>query len=275
VINKNNMLSQLYYHELESRDRIFGRLQLNFAIYASVIALLAYMVRMVDYSSSCVALTIFFIGLSIAVLLLIWSIYLTIVALTGFEYKTFPKTTDLISYADDVEKHAEAMKAYNSKYNQNIEIPDSEKKLDRYVSKAYSKCIDHNYAINEFRRKAIRKSVWGMVLASIPIVISSIAFVFYDLDASSPRKVSTSFNEEMPLVNAIKSIHRGVSNLPTTKQNKEALVMPNNESGQQSNEQTQIVPPPPPEPKEPKLQVSTEDFKEPLPDKAKILNETK
>lgn len=275
MINKNDMLSRLYYHELESRDRIFGRLQLNFAIYASVIALLAYMVRMVDYGSSCVVLTIFFIGLSVAVVLLIWSVYLTIVALTGFEYKTFPKTNGLISYADDVEKHAEAMKAYNSKYNQNIEIPDPEKKFDRYVSKAYSKCIDHNYAINEFRRKAIRKSVWSMVLVSIPIVISSIVFVFYDLDASSPRKVSTSFNEGMPLVNAIESIRRGISNLPTTKQDKEALVMPNNESVQQDNEQKQNVPPPPPEPKEPELQVSTEDFKEPLPDKTQILNEDK
>ena len=273
MINKNAMLSRLYFHELESRDRIFGRLQLNFAIYASIIALLAYMVRMVDYGSSCVVLTIFFVSLSVAAVLLIWSVYLTIVALTGFKYKTFPKTSDLISYADAVEKHTEAMIAYNSEYNQNIEIPNPEKKLDRYIRKAYSKCIDHNYAINEFRRKAIRRSVWGMVLASIPFVISSIVFVFYDLDASSPRKVSTSFNEGMPLVNAIESIHNGISNRPTTKQDKEALVMSNNEAGQ--HEQNQNIPPPPPEPKEPEVQVSTEDLKEPLPNKAQILNEDK
>ena len=114
-----------------------------------------------------------------------------------------------------------------------------------------------------------------MVLASIPILISSFAFVLYDLDASSPRKVSASFNEGMPLVNAIESIHGGISNIPTRKQDKGALVMPNNESGQKDDEQKQNIPPPPPEPTEPELQVSTEDVKEPLPDKAKILNEDK
>ncbi len=275
MINKSDILSRLYYHELESRDKIFGRLQLNFAIYASIIALLAYMVRMIDYGSSCVVLTIFFVGLSIAVLPLGWSIYLTIAALTGLKYKTFPRANDLISYADEVDKHADDIQAYNSNYNQDIEVPDPEKKLDKYVCKAYANCIDHNYEINELRRKAIRNSLWGMVIASIPILISSFAFVFYDLDASSPRKVSASFNEGTPLVNAIESINGGISNIPTKNQDKEALVMPNKNSGQKDDEQKQIIPPPPPEPTEPELQVSIENFKEPLPDKAKMLNEDK
>lgn len=34
-------------------------------------------------------------------------------------------------------------------------------------------------------------------------------------------------------------------------------------------------PPPPPEPRRPELQVSTEDFREPLPDRSQILNEDK
>ncbi|CAM0557782.1 hypothetical protein EHLJMEHL_02875 [Vreelandella titanicae] len=275
MINKNDMLSQLYFNELESRNRIFGRLQLNFAVYASIVALFVYMVRTVDYGSSCVAVTLFFVGLSVSIVLLIWSVYLTIVALTGFEYNTFPKAKDLIDYAADLDSHAEAMKAYNSEYNQNIEIPDSEKKFEKYVSKAFSKCIDHNYEINEFRRKVIRKSIWGMVLASIPIVFSSIIFVFYDLDASSPRKVSASFNEGMPLVNAIESIHSGIPNLQTVEIDKETINMPNNELGEQESNQKQNIPPPPPEPNEPELQSSTEDFKEPLPDKAQILNEDK
>lgn len=56
--------SELYFHELDTRDRIFARLQLNYAIYASAIAMLAYMARMVDYSTPCIYLSFFMSALS-------------------------------------------------------------------------------------------------------------------------------------------------------------------------------------------------------------------
>lgn len=275
MIDTNNMLSQRYYHELDSRDRIFSRLQLNFAIYASVIALLAYMLRMIDYSSSCVAITLFFVGLSAGAGLLAWSIYYTIAALTGHEYKTLPKSDELIRYEDELKKHAESLKEYNLKYKQKAEVPDPHAARSKYMSEAFSKCIDHNYAINEFRRQAVRKSIWSMVKASIPVILSAFLFVIYDLDASSPRKVSVSFNEGNPLINAIDSVQRSISVISTAALEKEGAAMSNEEDCPNNAQQPHVTPPPPSEPKKPELQVSTEDFKAPLPNKAQILNEDK
>lgn len=275
MIDTNNMLSQRYYHELDSRDRIFSRLQLNFAIYASVIALLAYMVRMIDYSSSCVAITLFFVGLSAGAALLAWSIFYTVVALTGYEYKTLPKSDELIRYEDELKQHAESLKEYNLKYKQEVKVPDPDVALNKYISGAFSKCIDHNYAINEFRRQAVRKSIWSMVNASIPVIFSALLFVIFDLDASSPRKVSVSFNEGKPLINALDRVQRSISVISTTASKKEKTAMSHEEDHPNNAQQQNVPPPPPPEPKQPELQVSTEDFKAPLPDRAQILNEDK
>lgn len=275
MIDTNNMLSQRYYHELDSRDRIFSRLQLNFAIYASVIALLAYMVRMIDYSSSCVAITLFFVGLSAGAALLAWSIFYTVFALSGYEYKTLPKSEELIRYEDELKQHAESLKEYNLKYKQDFKVSDPDVALNKYISEAFSKCIDHNYAINEFRRQAVRKSIWSMVNASIPVIFSALLFVIFDLDASSPRKVSVSFNEGSPLINTLDSVQRNISVILTTASKKENTAMSHEEDRPNNAQQQNVPPPPPPEPKRPELQVSTEDFKAPLTDRAKILNEDK
>lgn len=269
------MLSQRYYHELDSRARIFSRLQLNFAIYASVIALLTYMLRMIDYSSSCVAITLFLVGFSAGAGLLAWSIYYTIVALTGHEYKTLPKSDELIRYEDELKKHAKSLRKYNLEYKQKVEVPDPNAELGKYISEAYSKCIDHNYAINEFRRQAVRKSIWSMVKASIPVILSAFLFVIYDLDASSPRKISVSFSEGNPLINAIDGVQRSISIISTTTLEKETAEMSKEKCHPNNAQKQNFTPPPPPEPKKPELQVATEDFKAPLPDKAQILNEDK
>ena len=269
------MLSQRYYYELEFRENIFNRLQLNFAIYASIIALIAYMVRMLDYGSSCVAITLFFVGLFAGAVLLIWSIFHSVTALTGYEYKTLPKSVELITYENDLQQHAKALEDYNSKYNQTAEIPNIKILLNKYIDEDYSKCIDHNYTINEYRKQAVRKSIWRMVTALIPIALSVFLFVSFDLDVSSPRKVSASFSDGKPLIKALDNVHKSISEIVTKDTQKEKTKM-SNENDQSNAPQSHDAPPPPPqEPQRPQLQTSTEDFKGPMPDKSQILTEEK
>lgn len=275
MIDINNMLLKRYYHELDSRDKIFSRLQLNFAIYTSVIALLFYMIRTVDYSSSCVAITLFFVGLSSGAVLLVLSVFYTVTALTGYEYKTLPKTDELIRYEDELEQYVKSLKEYNLKYKQKIDIFQPIVVFNKYIRETLSKCVDHNYAVNEFRRQVVRKSIWKMVHAAIPMMFSALLFVVFDLDASSPRKVSASFNEGSPLINVLDSVQISISNTSTVASKKEKTAMPHEKDDSNNAQQQNVPPPPPPEPKRPELQVSTEDFKAPLLDREQILNESK
>lgn len=271
----NDFLSQLYFYELDARDKIFTRLQLNFAIYASVVALLAYMVRMIDYSALCVVLTLFFVGLVACVGFVARSVYYTFVALTGHEYKTLPKSTELIRYKQELQDLATSTIEYNRLYQQALEVPNSRALFKSQVCKYFADCIDCNYQINERRRQAIRKSIWAMILAAIPLMVSALLFIGFDLDASSPRKVAISFSEGQPLVNALRGAPEISSSFPFFNQKKDNSIMAEQQKQPESVPQPVKIPPPPALPKEPSLQISTEDFKAPLPPNVQILNENK
>lgn len=270
-------LSELYFHELDTRERIFSRLQLNFAIYASGIALLAYMARMVDFESSCVILTLFYVGLTASAVLLGISIHHTVVSLTGYRYMTLPKATEIVRYGIELRDRSESLKQYNQKYGQSVSVPDPDSSISDYISEAMSQCIDHNYSINEFRRQVNRKSIWFMILAAAPVIFSAALFVFFDLDASSARKVTVAFAENHPLINSLNKIQKSIVTISDiNNEQRGALNMTDEQKNQGSAPAVQQTPPPPPpEPKKPDLQYSTEDFKAPMPDKAKLLNEGK
>lgn len=257
------LLSEIYFHELDTRERIFNRLQLNFAVYASAIAVLAYMARMIDYGSNCQVVTLFYVGLIFSIVLISISIYLSINSLTGFEYKVFPKAQEVIDYKKEITNYAQTLKEYNETNDLNTEIPDPESSTNQYTAKCLARCIDHNSKINEYRRKGVRRSVWFMILSAIPIVFAAFLFIGFDLDATSPHKLPQPTNvttDSNPVIS--KMITSSISPENRTKE----------ESGMTSKKQT---PPPPPPPKEPELQVSTEDLKAPMPNKAQILNEKK
>jgi hypothetical protein len=51
---------------------------------------------MVDFESSCVILTLFYVGLTASAVLLGISIHHTVVSLTGYRYMTLPKATEIV-----------------------------------------------------------------------------------------------------------------------------------------------------------------------------------
>ncbi|MFM1691490.1 hypothetical protein [Aeromonas salmonicida] len=267
--------SELYFHELDTRDRIFARLQLNYAIYASAIAMLAYMARMVDYSTPCIYLSFFYVGIITTVALLLFSAHATWRALTGHTYAMLPKAKEMYEYDQKLRADTEATQHYNSTYNLNVPLPDHESRFESFVSEAMSQCIDHNYALNETRRYLIRRALFYILCAVIPFGASALLFVVQDMDASSPRKVSTSFSESSPLANKLNDLGTFVAKSQFfIHERNNVMSEPDNKK---TTNQTQTPPPPPQptNPQKPQLQYATESFNPSLPDKEKLLNEGK
>ena len=116
------------------------------------------------------------------------------------------------------------------------------------------------------------------ILASIPILLASILFITFDLDVSSPRK--DFLISDRNLAASISQLSSKISKPESpqlTNDKKEASIMTNNQDNKtpSSQPQQQPQPQPPIAPKKPELQYSTENFKEPMPNKPKILNENK
>ncbi|WP_292992652.1 hypothetical protein [Nitrosomonas sp.] len=269
-----NILSDLYFHELSARDKVFNRLQLNYAIFTSEIALLAYMARMVDFSSSYVILVSFYMCLIISLIFLGIAAKWTWVALTGYKYATLPKSQEIIAYKENLRVYSDEIKKYNEISGENISVPDPNAKFDIYVYEIISFCTDRNYQINEDRRLIVRKSLLFVFYGAIPFVFAAILFIIFDLDASSPRKIATSYTEGTPLINSIKITGASISEI-SKNVNQERIIEMSNEKEISVQSKTPPPPPLPKPPQKPKPQYSTEDYKAPMPDKSKYIKEGK
>lgn len=270
----NGLLKDIYFHELADRERIFTRLQLNFGIYVTTLTIMAYMARMVDYSSPCWAITLFYTGLFLALIPILLSVRFTLIAFTGYRYALFPSANLSVKYKIDLDNYCESLSDQKDGQESIQGKKKSEQMLDNYVLESISACIDKNLAINEQRRLVNRKALLQLLYAAIPLTISACLFVFFDLDASSPRKNALIEDSRLrqSVTQSSDRLHDSISLL--TKEISKMSYENNTQSSQQQPK-PQPTPSAPIPPQRPPLQYSTEDYKAPLPDKSRLLNEGK
>jgi len=256
-----DFILDIYFDEINTRERIVSRIQVNLAIFASVLAILSYMARRLDYSSGYPLVILFWIGEFSSLVLIGVSIFLTYHAFTGFEYKFFPKAKDVIAYKRDIARYIDR--------GENIHGS-----IEEFMIDSVCECVDNNYALNEFRRKKISFSLVFLVMSGIPIFFTCFLFVVFDMDASSPRKDMLIVDRSV--VAQLKELTSLTKSNYMNNQLKEGVQMSDerNQSGQggqgdqnrqgdqgtNQGSQTSKVPPLPPL-IPPKIQISTENFK--------------
>ncbi|MBL0533473.1 hypothetical protein JD541_10835 [Aeromonas dhakensis] len=254
-------ISKVYFHELDAREHIFNRLQLNFALYASVLAMIAYMTRMVDYNSQEAIVTLFYVCVFFSIMFLAKSAYLTYHSLTGMQYRLLPDPNELYKYRVNVRDHAKAISDYNKKYGTNEVVPDVEQVCKDFLAKMMTSCTSYNAGVNELRKLGIRRSLLFLVLSAVPLLLSSVLFIGFDLDASSPRKKLQVHNSELSSqfstlsANLLKHIES--EKIPPKYIYSEVKVMC------EDKKKETPPPPPPPPPIEPTWQVATESYSPP------------
>jgi len=265
------LLKGIYFHELEVREKIFIRLQFNSGAYVVVFTIMAYMARMVDYSSLCWVIALFYAGLFLTLTLVFISAKHTFDALTGYEYALFPGATRSVEYCQSLSNQKDDQEGSQG-------LGKSEQMLEDYVLDSLAKCTDKNVKINNDRRCANRKALLYLSYAAIPLAISACLFVFFDLDVSSPRKNSLIEDSRLreSIVQSSDKLHESINLLA-----KEISQM-SNENNTQSNQQQpkpqpqpQPAPSPPAPPQPPPLQYSIESYWDPLPNKPRPSNEEK
>lgn len=271
----NNILDSIekrYFHELGVREKFSTRLQFNFAFYTAFLTITAYMTRMVDYTSSCTILTLFFAGIVLGILILTRSVYFTHRVFTGLEYRLAPPVEKILEYREKLEKNLKDITEYNNKYSLNVEAPDPNAEVILYMEKILSKCTSFNERVNESRRIGNKKSLWFLSLAAFPIIFSAVLFVVFDLDASSPRK--NNLVQDINLSKEIKSLNNSIlltrkNGLHSRIDTKETMIM----SEEKNNKEEKQTPPPPPPPTKPEWQISHESADEKMPSNSEVLKE--
>lgn len=267
----NKLLSEVYFHELETRTRISSRLQINIAVYASFFTVIAYMLRMMDYNSHPVGLTLFYASISFVILFVVQSGYKTAISLTGFEYRTLPKAVDILNFREGLERTRFQLIEYNKEYGMSYPVPRPEEDTDNFLATITAKCIDYNHEVNEMRSVGTKLSTKYIINALFPLAVAAGVFVAFDMDASSPRK--NLLTQDTTLSDQVKLVNASLASLKSVRTPKgETMSGAEKDTDGRAN----TPPPPPPAlPAEPVWQVSTEDFKVKLPDKADFLKEHK
>ncbi|HAS6172571.1 TPA: hypothetical protein I7149_21515 [Vibrio vulnificus] len=253
-------ISKVYFHELDAREHIFNRLQLNFALYASVLAVIAYMTRMVDYNSQEAIVTLFYVCIFFSLIFLAKSAYLTYNSLTGMQYRLLPDPNELYEYRINVRDHAKAISDYNEKYGTSEVIPDVEQVCKDFLVKMMTRCTSYNAGVNELRKLGIRRSLLFLVLSAIPLLLSSVLFIGFDLDASSPRKDFQVHNSELSSQFSTLSANL-LKQIESEKTDPKYIYSEVKIMCEDKNKET--PPPPPPPPIEPTWQLATESYSPP------------
>ena len=215
----------LYFHELDVREKLVNRIQLTFAFHVTIITVIAYMLRTVDFDSSIVLINVFFVSISISFLFLARSFYDAVRSFWGNEYKALPTPNEIENYRISTIKHEQALDEYRKINPENEEIEDysAKDKLNEYLYNIYSDCASHNTNINDTRSKRIHSSIKYILFVSVPLLISISCFIFGDMDASSPRKKASMEYHKIEskltdLTNTI--IQHAKSEKPMSQQNK-------------------------------------------------------
>ena len=187
-----------YFHEMEVRERITGRVQVTFALVATAYTILSYMLRMIDFEARLQAVILFFILTLFSFLISFVSIYNLIQAFWGSTYHGLPTAKETDEYRTQLLNHNIAIEEYNNTYPHNQQSAlDVDQSVTDYLYEKFRDCSTHNAKINDKRSKWIYQAFRWLLWASVPIILACITFIGFDLDTSSPRKESAIISESI------------------------------------------------------------------------------
>lgn len=174
---ENNKLfelyEKLYFHEIDMREKLNGRLQLPLAVLISVIGALAFMLRNFSNSGNNKMLVFFIVMYVLSWLFVIFGINYFIRSWYGYEYAFLPSALETENYR---QKLIETYKEYD----------DCEKLVDKYFSeylkKYYIECSSKNTENNDKRSLFLHFTNRNIVIGAIFVFLSLIPYYFGNFD---------------------------------------------------------------------------------------------
>ncbi|EGR1858772.1 hypothetical protein D3O62_08195 [Vibrio cholerae] len=180
---------ELYFHEMDVKERLVARTQISFAIVVTAFTIISYMVRMLDFTSNCYAVSFFIVFVSISTLILVASLWFLINSFSWRSYRGIPSPSQTDQYRTELLEHRDALVAYNTANPDNKqEVYDVDEVMEAFLYENFKICSTHNTEVNDGRSGYARDGFKWVLTALAPLAIASSIFILADLDTSSPRK---------------------------------------------------------------------------------------
>ena len=180
---KNNFLfdfyEKLYFHEIEVREKLGGRLQTPMAIIVSLVGVLGFLILNSDRAHDRAYVTFFIVFLVLSASALVAASTFFVRSWFGYEYAFLPSSTDTEDYRKLLQK------TYAEQADVEILV---EQYTYGYICEKYISCATKNTQCNDQRSLYLHRTNGTLIIATVFVAISSMIFFLGDLDKSKFNK---------------------------------------------------------------------------------------
>lgn len=174
-----DLYEKLYFHEIEVREKLSGRLHTPMAIIVSLIGVITYLLQNFDKDHAATATVAFLLLTSLSSVTLITAIYFFVRSWYGNTYAFLPSAEATEEYWQLLQKTYEQYKDGNSL---------AETYLNDYLCTKYISCATQNTQCNDLRSLYLHKTNGSLIVATVLIAVTFVVFFIGDLDRTKARK---------------------------------------------------------------------------------------
>lgn len=176
------LYEKLYFHEIEAREKIHGRLQLPLTLILAIIGVVAYLIQSINLNDGVRGLPwgLFIVLAILGCLALGFATYWFIKALYNHTYQFLPDSVQTAQYRSLLE---ETYKQYPSK---DVLIAEA---MDAYVNNSYIKHGAFNTRVNDRRSAYIHLCHGATIAAGIFLIGAATVFYFGELGRNGTQPV--------------------------------------------------------------------------------------
>lgn len=173
-----NLYEKLYFHELETREKILNRLQIPLAIIVSFVSFYGYIAKGIELSDGVWNISIYIL-LMVSLILFALSLYNFIRAFFNHTYELIPTAVETEGYRNQLIKH------YQGYPTSGLMAEDA---FDNYLYEYYAECATANTKINDKRSSFIHNcNKW--LVSNLPVLfLAFLIFSFCGVDKNSKEK---------------------------------------------------------------------------------------
>lgn len=175
------LYEKLYFHEIDSREKLNARLQLPLALIVSFIGALAFMLQNLESKSVSITSVIFYFLLAFSGMALIAAVYFFVRSWYNNTYEFLPSAKYTDEYLNTL------IKTYEPFERKDVLV---EQYFSDYLYTYYIKCSSANTECNDRRSVYLHKTNTALICTAVLAFIAFIVFHFGDIDTSHAKKVA-------------------------------------------------------------------------------------
>jgi hypothetical protein len=173
------LYEKIYFHEVESREKLSSRLQIPLALLLSIASVYALIVKGVSFSNNDIWNICFGMVFLLSVSLFVVSVSYFVRSFYGHAYEFLPS-------ASDTEKYRKTLIDTYQEYDDCDELV--ERYFNEYLFRYFNECSSNNTKVNDKRSEYLHKCNTYLILTSMPLVVSFLIFTFSGVDGNSIGK---------------------------------------------------------------------------------------